>query len=62
MVDNPKTLFKLREMVGPEIGANFDPSHLFWQQIDPVIAIKHIGKAIFHFHAKDSQIMKKIPS
>ncbi|NLL70836.1 MAG: sugar phosphate isomerase/epimerase [Epulopiscium sp.] len=55
-VYNPETLLKLREAVGPEIGANFDPSHLFWQGIDPVAAIRNLGSAIFHFHAKDTKI------
>ena len=35
MVYNPATLLRLREAVGPEIGANFDPSHLIWQGMDP---------------------------
>jgi len=52
-VYNPETLLKLRDAVGEGIGANFDPSHLFWQRIDPATAIKHLGKAIYHFHAKD---------
>ena len=52
-VYNPKTLLKLREAVGDIIGANFDPSHLFWQGIDPVEAIKELRGAIYHFHAKD---------
>jgi len=55
-VYNPETLLKLREAVGEEIGANFDPSHLFWQGIDPVAAIRKLGKAIFHFHAKDTRV------
>lgn len=56
VVYNPETLLKLRDRVGPSIGANFDPSHLIWQGIDPVQAIKVLGreKAIFHFHAKDT--------
>jgi sugar phosphate isomerase/epimerase len=35
-----------------------DPSHLWWQGIDPVAAIKILGKenAIHHFHAKDTYI------
>lgn len=59
-VYNPETLLKLRRAVGPEIGANFDPSHLIWQGIDPVAAIKEIGKegAMFHFHAKDTKLDK----
>ena len=56
-VYNPETLMKLRNAVdGKTIGANFDPSHLFWQGIDPVKAIKNLGPAIQHFHAKDVRI------
>lgn len=47
----------LRAAVGSKnIGANFDPSHLFWQGVDPVFAIRSLGDAIFHFHAKDTVI------
>jgi len=38
------------------VGANFDPSHLFWQGANPVHAIRALGDAIFHFHAKDTKI------
>ena len=56
-VYNPETLMKLRNLVGSDlIGANFDPSHLFWQGIDPVYAIRYLGKAIYFFHAKDTKI------
>jgi len=55
-VYNTFTLMKLREAVGEEIGANFDPSHLIWQGIDPVEAVKYLGKAIFHVHAKDTKV------
>ncbi len=57
-VYNTQSLMKLREAVGPEIGANFDPSHLIWQGMDPVACIKEMGDAIFHFHAKDTKIDK----
>ena len=56
VVYNPETLLKLRQAAGEEIGANFDPSHLFWQGIDPVAAIRHLGKAIYHVHAKDCRV------
>ena len=56
MVYNPPTLLKLREAVGDIIGANVDPSHLFWQGIDPCEAIKMLKGAIYHFHAKDTKI------
>lgn len=57
-VYNPSTLLRLREAVGDIIGANFDPSHLIWQQIDPVAAIRKLKGAIYHFHAKDTKIDK----
>lgn len=56
VVYNPETLLKLREAVGDIIGVNFDPSHLFWQGINPVSAIKALKGTIYHFHAKDTLI------
>lgn len=55
-VYNPETLLRLRAAVGDTIGANFDPSHLIWQGIDPVAAIRALGDSIYHFHAKDTKI------
>ena len=55
-VYNPETLLKLRKAVGPDIGANFDPSHLVWQGMDPVAAIRELRGCIYHFHAKDTKI------
>ena len=57
-VYNPETLLRLRAAVGDIIGANFDPSHLIWQGIDPVMAIRALKGAIYHFHAKDTKIDK----
>ncbi|ODG93516.1 MULTISPECIES: sugar phosphate isomerase/epimerase [Bacillaceae] len=58
LVHTPYTLLKLRKETSNAIGANLDPSHLWWQGIDPVAAIKILGKenAIHHFHAKDTYI------
>jgi sugar phosphate isomerase/epimerase len=53
-VYNVPSLLKLREMVGPTIGANLDPSHLFWMGADPLIAAERLGQAIYHVHAKDT--------
>jgi sugar phosphate isomerase/epimerase len=53
---NPETLLRLRRAVGPVIGANFDPSHLFWQGIDPCAAVRALRGAIWHVHAKDTAI------
>lgn len=58
LVYNPDTALKLRQACGEQIGVNFDPSHLFWQGIDPCQAIRLLGEAgtIFHFHAKDCKV------
>ena len=55
-VYNPETLLRLRAAVGDVIGANFDPSHLIWQGIEPVAAIRELAGAIYHFHAKDTKV------
>src|SRR5690606_17533916 len=44
IVYNPETAIKLREACGEQIGVNFDPSHLFWQGIDPVYALRKLGE------------------
>jgi sugar phosphate isomerase/epimerase len=56
VVYNPRTLIRLREAVGEEIGANCDLSHLFWQGCDPVEVIHFLGKQgmLFHAHMKDT--------
>jgi len=56
LVYNVETLFKLRDAVGPVLGANLDPSHLFWNGVDPVAAIRRLGNAIYHMHGKDCYI------
>jgi len=57
-VHTPGTLLRLRNEAGNVIGANLDPSHMWWQGIDPVQAVHILGKAgaIHHFHAKDTSI------
>jgi len=53
---NVDTLLRMRAETGPNLGANFDPSHLFWNGVDPVAAIRALGDAIFHVHGKDSYV------
>jgi len=53
---SPETMLKLRAIAGPSVGCNYDPSHMFWQGIDPIGAIRELGEAIFHVHAKDTQM------
>jgi sugar phosphate isomerase/epimerase len=57
-VYTPEKLLKLRAAVGPEIGCNFDPSHLFWQGIDPITAVRTLRECIYHVHAKDTKIVE----
>lgn len=61
-VYNPATCLRLRDAVGEVIGANIDPSHLFWQGMDILEVIRELGekKAIHYFHAKDTQIMESV--
>jgi sugar phosphate isomerase/epimerase len=56
VVYSPETMLRLRSIAGPSVGCNYDPSHMFWQGIDPIAAIRVLGDAIFHVHAKDTQL------
>ena len=56
VVYSPETLLRLRSIAGPAVGANLDPSHLFWQNIDPIAAVRVLGDAIHYVHAKDTQL------
>lgn len=53
LVYNAPTLLRLREAVGDVIGANVDPSHMFWQQMDAADVVRALGDAVFHAHLKD---------
>ncbi len=58
LVYEPTGMMRLREATNEHIGANFDPSHLYWQGIDVTEAIRFLGErdAIHHFHAKDTKV------
>ena len=56
LVYNVPTLMRMRDAVGPIIGANVDPSHMFWQQMDPLAVIRALGPAVHHVHLKDTQL------
>jgi DNA-(apurinic or apyrimidinic site) lyase len=58
LVYEPRGMLRLRAATADCIGANFDPSHLFWQGIDITEAIRLLGErdAIHHFHAKDTKV------
>jgi len=59
VVYSPETMARLRAITGPQVGCNYDPSHMFWQGIDPIAAIRILGDSIFHVHAKDTQIYER---
>jgi sugar phosphate isomerase/epimerase len=55
---NTRSLQRLREIGGSDvIGANLDPSHLFYQGMDPNLVVRTLGPgAVFHVHAKDTRL------
>jgi sugar phosphate isomerase/epimerase len=57
LVYNVPTLVRMREEVGPLIGVNLDPSHLFWQQMDPLAVIRAVPDTVFHVHLKDTELV-----
>ena len=57
IVYNAPTAVAFRADVGDRIGVNMDPSHLFWQQMDPIAIIRALGPAIQHVHMKDTEIV-----
>jgi sugar phosphate isomerase/epimerase len=57
VVFNPSTLVRLVDAVGAtHVGAEMDPSHLFWQQIDPIAALEYLGELVYCAAAKDIRI------
>jgi sugar phosphate isomerase/epimerase len=58
LVYNPETMLRLRDATSAVLGANLDPSHFFWQGIDPVKAVRKLEGAIHHVHAKDTFLYK----
>ena len=45
-----------REIPSPSFGLNYDPSHLVWQQMDPIAPLRDFADRIYHVHAKDARI------
>lgn len=56
LIYNVETMLRMRAACGPALGCNFDPSHLFWNGVDPVAAIRKLGDAIVHVHGKDCYV------
>jgi sugar phosphate isomerase/epimerase len=56
---NVPTLLRMRDAVGPQIGANLDPSHLMWQGMDIPACVYALDQAVFHVHIKDTRVEPK---
>jgi len=57
VVYNPATMVRLAESIdATHVGAEMDPSHLFWQGIDPVAALDSLGGLVYNAAAKDTRI------
>ncbi|WP_435063776.1 sugar phosphate isomerase/epimerase family protein [Halobaculum sp. EA56] len=58
LVYEPHGMLRLRDLTNERVGANFDPSHLYWQGVDVTEAIRVLGErdAIHHVHAKDTKV------
>ena len=57
LVYNVPTYERMRDAVGPIIAVNLDPSHLFWQGMDPLAVVRTLGPAVRHVHLKDTEIV-----
>jgi len=50
------TTQKMLEVIDrPELGINWDPSHMVWQDLDPAAFLADFAAKIYHVHAKDSK-------
>jgi sugar phosphate isomerase/epimerase len=57
IVFNSASIHQLVDLAGTtNIGVELDASHLFWQQMDPVAVVRHLGELVVHAAAKDVRI------
>jgi sugar phosphate isomerase/epimerase len=54
-VFNFETFSRIRQL-GSNLGVNLDPSHFFWQSMDPLAIVEAVGDRIGHVHGKDTTI------
>jgi sugar phosphate isomerase/epimerase len=54
-VFNFETFTRISEL-GSNLGVNLDPSHFFWQSIDPLAIVQAVGDRIGHVHGKDTTV------
>jgi sugar phosphate isomerase/epimerase len=60
LVYNVESFFRLHDAVGDMVGMNLDPSHLFWMGGDPIEAARVLGTSIYHVHAKDARLERRM--
>jgi sugar phosphate isomerase/epimerase len=57
IVFNSASIHQLVDLAGTtNIGVELDASHLFWQQMDPVAVVRHLGELVVHAAAKDVRV------
>jgi sugar phosphate isomerase/epimerase len=57
VVFNCASVHQLIDLTGAtNVGVELDASHLFWQQMDPVAVVRHLGELVFHAAAKDVRV------
>jgi sugar phosphate isomerase/epimerase len=60
VVYNTASMLRLRDATSEWVGVNLDPSHLFWQSMDPLACVRVLADAIFHVHAKDTSFDERL--
>jgi len=53
---SPKIWRRLFNDLGPNVGLNYDPSHMIWQRMDYLAPMREFKDRLFHVHAKDVRI------
>ena len=56
LATSPKIWRRLFAELGPNLGLNYDPSHMIWQQMDYTKPLVEFKDRLFHVHAKDVRI------
>jgi sugar phosphate isomerase/epimerase len=51
---NAESFARLRDVTGENVAVNLDPSHFWWQGIDPISTIERLGAAVGFVHGKDT--------
>lgn len=57
-VFNYETFCRARRL-GENLSVNLDPSHFFWQSIDPLAMVSALGDRVAHVHGKDTALSEQ---